>query len=102
VANAVSTVSRGYRRAERTDANMNDLLGARVPGVRGAADPITGAGRADPDPWDQQPVAQQRADHYIDGIRMESSVNSSSIGIGAPPEPRERHQRRRDRSPMTS
>jgi len=82
VANAVSTVDAPTVVQNGPIANMNDLLGARVPGVEVLPSPLTGGGArvrirgTNSLSLDNEPI------YYIDGIRMTADVNSSSIGIG--------------------
>src|SRR6266581_5623293 len=82
VANAVSTVSAATVVQTGPIANMNDLLGARVPGVEVLPSAITGGGARVRIRGTNSLSLSNEPIYYIDGIRMESSVNSSSIGIG--------------------
>jgi len=82
VANAVSTVTVATVVQNGPIANMNDLLGARVPGVEVLPSPITGGGARVRIRGTNSLSLSNEPIYYIDGIRMESSVNSSSIGIG--------------------
>ncbi|TMQ03116.1 MAG: hypothetical protein E6J91_48235, partial [Deltaproteobacteria bacterium] len=82
VANAVSTVSAATVVQNGPIANMNDLLGARVPGVEVLPSAITGGGARVRIRGTNSLSLSNEPIYYIDGIRMESSVNSSSIGIG--------------------
>ena len=82
VANAVSTVRAESVTATGPIANMNDLLGARTPGVEVLPSAITGGGARVRIRGTNSLSLNNEPIYYIDGIRMESSVNSSSIGIG--------------------
>src|SRR6267143_5552268 len=82
VTNAVTTVRADSVTATGPIANMNDLLGARVPGVEVLPSAITGGGARVRIRGTNSISLSNEPIYYIDGIRMESSVNSSSIGIG--------------------
>ena len=82
VANAVSTVSVATVVQNGPIANMSDLLSARVPGVEVLPSAITGGGARVRIRGTNSLSLSNEPIYYIDGIRMESSVNSSSIGIG--------------------
>src|SRR6267143_2889494 len=82
VTNAVATVRADSVTATGPIANMNDLLGARVPGVEVLPSAITGGGARVRIRGTNSISLSNEPIYYIDGIRMESSVNSSSIGIG--------------------
>src|SRR5258705_274791 len=82
VANAVSPVAVVRVVQPGPIANMNDLLGARVPGVEVLPSPIAGGGARVRIRGTNGLSLSNEPIYYIDGIRMESSVNSSSIGIG--------------------
>src|SRR5881396_320409 len=82
VGNAVSTVAVDSVVATGPIANMNDLLGARTPGVEVLPSAITGGGARVRIRGTNSLSLSNEPIYYIDGIRMESSVNSSSIGIG--------------------
>src|SRR5437016_2314862 len=82
VPNAVSTVNAGTVVPNAAIANMSDLLGARTPGVEVLPSAITGGGARVRIRGTNSLSLSNEPIYYIDGIRMESSVNSSSIGIG--------------------
>src|SRR5437773_477125 len=63
-------------------ANMNDLLGARIPGVEVLPSAITGGGARVRIRGTNSLSLNNEPIYYIDGIRMTADVNSSSIGIG--------------------
>ncbi len=82
VANAVSTVDAPTVVQNGPVANMNDLLGARVPGVEVLPSPLTGGGARVRIRGTNSLSLSNEPIYYIDGIRMTSDNNSSSIGIG--------------------
>ena len=82
IVNAVSMVQADSVVSAGPIANMNDLLGARTPGVEVLPSPITGGGARVRIRGTNSLSLSNEPIYYIDGIRMESSVNSSSIGIG--------------------
>jgi len=82
VANAVNTVHADSVAATGPIANMSDLLGGRTPGVEVLPSPLTGGGARVRVRGTNSLSLNNEPIYYIDGIRMESSVNSSSIGIG--------------------
>ncbi|MBI4542845.1 MAG: SusC/RagA family TonB-linked outer membrane protein [Gemmatimonadetes bacterium] len=63
-------------------ANMNDLLVAKAPGVQVLPGNLTGAGARVRVRGTNSLSLNNEPIYVIDGIRMESSVGSSSIGIG--------------------
>jgi TonB-linked SusC/RagA family outer membrane protein len=82
VPHAVNTVHADSVISTGPIANMSDLLGARVPGVEVLPSAITGGGARVRIRGTNSLSLSNEPIYYIDGIRMESSVNSSSIGIG--------------------
>jgi len=82
VANAVSTVVAESLVKNGPIANMSDLLGAHTTGVEVLPSAITGGGARVRIRGVNSLSLSNEPIYYIDGIRMESSVNSSSIGIG--------------------
>jgi TonB-linked SusC/RagA family outer membrane protein len=82
LANAVSTVGADSVVSTGPIANMNDLLGARIPGVEVLPSAITGGGARVRIRGTNSLSLNNEPIYYIDGIRMTSDVNSSSIGIG--------------------
>ncbi len=82
VANAVTTVQAESLVSIGPIANMNDLLVARTPGVEVLPGAITGAGARVRIRGTNSLSLNNEPIYYIDGIRMTSDINSSSIGIG--------------------
>src|SRR5436853_300236 len=80
--NATSTVRADSLVQTRPITNMNDLLGARVPGVEVLPGNITGAGARVRIRGTSSLSLNNEPIYVIDGVRMESANNSSSIGIG--------------------
>src|SRR6059058_2104288 len=80
--NAISTVRADSLVQTRPITNMNDLLGARVPGVEVLPGNITGAGARVRIRGTSSLSLNNEPIYVIDGVRMESANNSSSIGIG--------------------
>src|SRR6184192_2996300 len=80
--NAISTVRADSLVQTRPITNMNDLLGARVPGVEVLPGNITGAGARVRIRGTSRLSLNNEPIYVIDGVRMESANNSSSIGIG--------------------
>ncbi len=82
VGNVISTIDVGKLVEQRPITNMNDVLVAKAPGVQVLPGNLTGAGArvrirgTNSISLDNEPI------YIIDGIRMQASVNSSSIGIG--------------------
>ncbi len=80
--NQVSRLTAESLVANAPIADFNDLLTSRAPGVSVFESPITGAEArvrirgANSLSLSNEPI------YYIDGVRMESSTGSSSIGIG--------------------
>src|SRR5437773_8690516 len=79
--NAISTVRADSLVQTRPITNMNDLLGARVPGVEVLPGNITGAGARVRIRGTSSLSLNNEPIYIIDGVRMESANNSSSIGI---------------------
>ena len=82
VGNAISTIRADSLVQRRPIANMNDLLTARAPGVDVLPGNITGAGARVRIRGTSSLSLNNEPIYIIDGIRMESANNSSSIGIG--------------------
>src|SRR2546430_513032 len=80
--NAMPTVRADSLVRTRPITNMNDLLGARVPGVEVLPGNITGAGARVRIRGTSSLSLNNEPIYIIDGVRMESANNSSSIGIG--------------------
>src|SRR5436309_119743 len=80
--NAISNVRTASLVQTRPITNMNDLLGARVPGVEVLPGNITGAGARVRIRGTSSLSLNNEPIYVIDGVRMESANNSSSIGIG--------------------
>jgi len=82
VGNVVSTIDVGKLVEQRPITDMNDVLVAKAPGVQVLPGNLTGAGArvrirgTNSLSLDNEPI------YIIDGIRLQASVNSSSIGIG--------------------
>jgi len=82
VANAVTTIRVDSVVSTGPIANMNDLLTSRVAGVEVLPGAITGAGARVRIRGTSSLSLNNEPIYIIDGIRMTSDVNSSSIGIG--------------------
>lgn len=82
VGNAIPTIRVDSIVATRPITNMNDLLAARVPGVDVLPSPLTGGGGRVRIRGTTSLSLSNEPVYLIDGIRMESAVGSSSIGIG--------------------
>ena len=82
VANAVTTVTADSVVANGPISNMNDLLASRVPGVEVLPSAITGGGARVRIRGTNSLSLNNEPIYVIDGVRMTSDVNSSSIGIG--------------------
>src|SRR3989454_3520814 len=80
--NAISTLQADNLVPTRPITNMNDLLGAKVPGVEVLPGNITGAGARVRIRGTSSLSLNNEPIYVIDGVRMESAINSSSIGIG--------------------
>src|SRR3989441_12914670 len=82
VGNVINTIRADSLVATRPIANMNDLLSAKAPGVEVLAGNLTGA-RARVRIRGANSLSLNNEPLYIiDGVRMTSANNSSSIGIG--------------------
>jgi len=82
VGNAISTVRVDSLIQNAPIANMNDLLGARVAGVEVLPGALTGAGARVRIRGTNSLSLNNEPVYYVDGIRIVSDINSSSIGIG--------------------
>src|SRR5437899_4657518 len=82
VGNVINTIRADSRVATRPIANMNDLLGAKAPGVEVLAGNLTGAGARVRIRGTNSLSLNNEPLYIIDGVRMTSANNSSSIGIG--------------------
>ncbi len=82
IGNTINTVKAASVVETGPIANMNDLLGARAPGVEVLPGAITGAGARVRIRGTSSLSLNNEPVYYIDGIRMTADVNSSSIGIG--------------------
>lgn len=80
--NAISTVNADSLTATAPITNMADLLGSRVPGVEVMPGALTGAGARVRIRGTNSLSLNNEPVYYIDGIRMQADINSSSIGIG--------------------
>src|SRR5881392_3886504 len=82
VGNVINTIHADSLVATRPIANMNDLLGAKAPGVEVLAGNLTGAGARVRIRGTNSLSLNNEPLYIIDGIRMTADNNSSSIGIG--------------------
>ncbi|HXI64540.1 MAG TPA: SusC/RagA family TonB-linked outer membrane protein [Gemmatimonadales bacterium] len=82
VGNAITTIRADSLVATRPITNMNDLLVAKVAGVQLLPSPLTGGGGRVRIRGTTSLSLSNEPVYIIDGIRMESAVGSSSIGIG--------------------
>ncbi len=82
VGNAVSTVDVSPLVATTSVANMSDLLVGKAPGVVVLPGSITGAGGRVRIRGNSSLSLSNNPIYVVDGIRVASDVNSSSIGIG--------------------
>ena len=80
--NAISTIGADKLVETRPITNMNDLLVAKAPGVEVLPGNITGAGARVRIRGTSSLSLNNEPIYIIDGVRMESANNSSSIGIG--------------------
>src|SRR5213592_2218853 len=80
--NAISTIGADKLVETRPITNMNDLLVAKAPGVEVLPGNITGAGARVRIRGTSSLSLNNEPIFVIDGVRMESANNSSSIGIG--------------------
>jgi TonB-linked SusC/RagA family outer membrane protein len=79
---ATSTVDAAKRVAEAPVANMGDLLTAQAPGVQVLGGAITGGGQRIRIRGNTSLSLNNEPIVFVDGVRVFSDVNSSSIGIG--------------------
>ena len=82
VGNAVSTVDVSELARTSPVSNMGDLLAARAPGVSVLPGQITGAGSRVRIRGNSSISLSNNPIYVVDGVRVWSDVNSSSIGIG--------------------
>ncbi|MGH7569121.1 MAG: SusC/RagA family TonB-linked outer membrane protein [Gemmatimonadales bacterium] len=82
VGNVISTIDAATLVQTAPIANMNDLLVAKAPGVHVLPGNLTGAGARVRIRGTSSLSLNNEPIYIIDGIRMESAVGSSSIGIG--------------------
>ena len=82
VGNVVNTIRADSLVATRPIANMNDLLAAKAPGVEVLEGNLTGAGARVRIRGTSSLSLNNEPLYIIDGVRMTSANNSSSIGIG--------------------
>ncbi|MGH7562081.1 MAG: SusC/RagA family TonB-linked outer membrane protein [Gemmatimonadales bacterium] len=82
VGNAVSTVEVSNLVQTTPIANMNDLLVAKAPGVQVLPGNITGGGARVRIRGNSSLSLSNNPIYVVDGVRIVSDVNSSSIGIG--------------------
>ena len=82
VGNVINTIRADSLVATRPIANMNDLLGAKAPGVEVLPGNLTGAGARVRIRGTNSLSLNNEPLYIIDGVRMTSANNSSSIGIG--------------------
>lgn len=82
VGNVINTIRADSLVATRPIANMNDLLSAKAPGVEVLAGNLSGAGARVRIRGTSSLSLNNEPLYIIDGIRMTSDNNSSSIGIG--------------------
>jgi len=82
VGNAVSTVDAAPLVATTAISNMNDLLVAKAPGVQVLPGSTTGTGGRVRIRGNSSLSLSNNPIYILDGVRMTSDVNSTSIGIG--------------------
>jgi TonB-linked SusC/RagA family outer membrane protein len=82
IGNAIGRIAVESLVQTRPIANMNDLLSSKVPGVQVLQGNLTGAGARVRIRGTNSLSLRNEPVYMIDGIRMESSIGSSSIGIG--------------------
>jgi TonB-dependent SusC/RagA subfamily outer membrane receptor len=82
VGNVVNTIRADSLVATGPIANMNDLLAAKAPGVEVLQGNLTGAGARVRIRGTSSLSLNNEPLYIIDGVRMTSANNSSSIGIG--------------------
>ncbi len=82
IGNAVSTIEVADLVNTTPVANMNDLLVAKAPGVQVLPGNMTGAGARVRIRGNSSLTLSNNPIYVVDGIRVVSDVNSSSIGIG--------------------
>ncbi len=82
IGNSIATIRADSLVASKAITNMNDLLVAKVPGVHVLPGNLTGAGARVRIRGTNSLSLSNEPIYVIDGVRMESAVNSSSIGIG--------------------
>ncbi|MDQ3310048.1 MAG: TonB-dependent receptor plug domain-containing protein, partial [Gemmatimonadota bacterium] len=82
VGNAITQVNAAQLVETRPVANMSDLLTARAPGVQVLPGNSTGTGARVRIRGTSSLSLSNDPIYIIDGVRMQSSTNSSSIGVG--------------------
>src|SRR3989441_8428090 len=82
VGNVINSIRADSLVQTRPIANMNDLLSAKAPGVDVLAGNLTGAGSRVRIRGTNSLSLNNEPLYIIDGVRMTSANNSSSIGIG--------------------
>jgi TonB-linked SusC/RagA family outer membrane protein len=82
IGNAISTVMTGDLTRTAPVANMGDLLAARAPGVQVLPGNLTGGGSRVRIRGNSSLSLSNNPIYIVDGARVWSDVNSSSIGIG--------------------
>ena len=82
VGNSIASIRADSLVATRPVTNMNDLLVAKVAGVQVLPSPLTGGGSRVRVRGTTSLSLSNEPVYVIDGVRMESAVGSSSIGIG--------------------
>lgn len=82
IGNAISTVMTEDLTRTAPVANMGDLLAARAPGVQVLTGNLTGGGSRVRIRGNSSMSLSNNPIYFVDGIRIWSDVNSSSIGIG--------------------
>src|SRR5438477_2203498 len=82
VGNSIASIRADSLVATRPITNMNDLLVAKVAGVQVLPSPLTGGGSRVRIRGTTSLSLSNEPVYILDGIRIESAVGSSSIGIG--------------------
>ena len=82
VGNAITSIRADNLVQTRPVTNLSELLGARVAGVQVLTSPLTGGGSRVRIRGTTSLSLSNEPVYVVDGIRIESAVGSSSIGIG--------------------
>lgn len=82
VGNAITSIRADNLVQTRPITNLSELLGARVAGVQVLTSPLTGGGSRVRIRGTTSLSLSNEPVYVVDGIRIESAVGSSSIGIG--------------------